>query len=295
MRIDRLFYVFFLSIAFLGAPVVEAQTLIGVSGDGSTTPETLFQINQTTASETFVMSLGNGNDGEAIAFNPVDSLMYHSSGISDGDRFWESVNLGATTIIFSGQFTGGPEVDDETLAMAYNPATGRFLVSDRNENFYDTTLGGVATTLGLNTTPDTLKGIVFVGGTLYGVQRGTDDLHTINPANGSSTGTTTVTLAGFTVDGFTGLTAHPTTNVLYAVMKTPGARQLVTINPTTGVATLIGTLNERFSGIAFANFSLAPPAGPVDVPTLSEWGIIIGVFLMGGVLLLYRREQPALL
>ncbi|MGK7874075.1 MAG: hypothetical protein AB4426_12405 [Xenococcaceae cyanobacterium] len=38
---------------------------------------------RTDATPTFVTALGNGSDGEAIAFNPDDGLIYHWSGIDD--------------------------------------------------------------------------------------------------------------------------------------------------------------------------------------------------------------------
>ena len=116
------------------------------------------------------MTLGNGDDGEAIAFNPDDGLLYHASGISDGDRFWESINVNTKTIVSSVQFTSTGDhgdIDDETVAMTYNPSTGLFLVVDRDEELFDVTLGGVGTVLGNEDLPsDETKGLAFVGATL---------------------------------------------------------------------------------------------------------------------------------
>jgi hypothetical protein len=47
-----------------------AGTLYGVTGDGATVPETLFQINPADATTTLDMTLGNGADGEVVAFVP---------------------------------------------------------------------------------------------------------------------------------------------------------------------------------------------------------------------------------
>ena len=60
--------------------------LIGVTGDGATTPESLFALNTANASATFLMSLGQGQDGETIAFNPVNGLVYHASGVAHSGR-----------------------------------------------------------------------------------------------------------------------------------------------------------------------------------------------------------------
>ena len=62
-------------------------TLYGVSGDGSAIPETVFKISTTDASLTQWQTLGNGDFGETIAFNPVDGLMYHLSGAGAGMVF----------------------------------------------------------------------------------------------------------------------------------------------------------------------------------------------------------------
>lgn len=67
--------------------------LFAVSGDGSNTPESLFAINTGTAALTFIMTLGNGDDGESIAYNPDDGLMYHWSGWGAGDVVMETIDL----------------------------------------------------------------------------------------------------------------------------------------------------------------------------------------------------------
>jgi hypothetical protein len=41
---------------------------------------TLYTLDKTTAARTLVNTLGNGDDGEAIGFNPNDGLIYHASG-----------------------------------------------------------------------------------------------------------------------------------------------------------------------------------------------------------------------
>ncbi|MBI5858872.1 MAG: hypothetical protein HZB42_14670 [Sphingobacteriales bacterium] len=61
--------------------------LFGVTGDGATTPETMYTIDTLTGLPTFYRTLGNGLDGEVIAFNPDDSYFYHWSG--NGTVVWE--------------------------------------------------------------------------------------------------------------------------------------------------------------------------------------------------------------
>ena len=71
-------------------------TLYGVSGDGGNTPETLFTIDTGTGVLTQFVTLGAGDDGETIAFNPDDGMIYHTSGLGtqNVDEIFESIDLG---------------------------------------------------------------------------------------------------------------------------------------------------------------------------------------------------------
>lgn len=247
---------------FLGVMSAEAAVLYGVTGDGAATPESLFVINQSDATSTFFMALGNGDDGEAIAYNPNDGLLYHASGISDGDRFWEAINLNTKTIVLSTQFTG-VNVDDETLAITYNPNTGRLLAVDRDDEFFDVTPLGVATDIG--DVEGNLKGLAFVGATLYGAEAFTSDLHVIDPTDGSTLLTVSITLPGFEVLGLNGLATDPDTGELWGVVRafseeTGTGRYLAVIDPVTGLAASVGLLGDNFAGIAFVSSAVPEPA-----------------------------------
>ena len=63
-------------VALAPTTVHAVSILIGVTGDGAANlpSEALFTISKTSATPTFFMDLGAGNDGEAIAYNPVDGL-----------------------------------------------------------------------------------------------------------------------------------------------------------------------------------------------------------------------------
>ncbi|HLP20639.1 MAG TPA: hypothetical protein VK174_10075, partial [Chitinophagales bacterium] len=54
--------------------------LFGVTGNGATVPETLYEIDKTNGNKTLAAALGAGADGEVICYNPVDDLIYHWSG-----------------------------------------------------------------------------------------------------------------------------------------------------------------------------------------------------------------------
>ena len=91
------------------------------------------------------------------------------------------------------------------------------------------------------------------GHTLYSISRDDDLLRVVNPSTGSTISSVPITLAGRGVSFANGLATHPVTGELFALLKLDGQTgwQLVTINPTTGVATSIGDTGDQFAGLAF--------------------------------------------
>ena len=75
----------------------------------------------------------------------------------------------------------------------------------------------------------------------------------INPEDASTISAISMTLPGKTVLGGTGLATDPLTGELWVMLRVSGSfgRELVTINPDTGVATSVGNTGDRFTGLAF--------------------------------------------
>lgn len=91
---------------------------------------------------------------------------------------------------------------------------------------------------------------------LYSVSGGSNDdlLREIDPLTGATMSAISITHAGgITVEGGTGLATHPQSGELYAVLRLQGqsGRELVTIDPSTGIATSIGNTQDNFAGIVF--------------------------------------------
>jgi hypothetical protein len=89
--------------------------------------------------------LGNGGDGEAIAFKPVDGLMYHASGSADPNDFtdpnheikFETIDLGTRTVSDPEISLSVPFPDDsaeffEFTGLTYDAVSGDFLGGDVN-------------------------------------------------------------------------------------------------------------------------------------------------------------------
>jgi glutamine cyclotransferase len=233
----------FAGIAFVREPVL----LVGVTGDVATTPETLYALDESDASASLLMALGAGDAGEAIALNSGDRLLYHVSGDNSGNRVWESIDVMRRSIETSVSLSG--TVAGEHNTMVYRGSTGEFLVGNTAQNFYEVTPAGFSTSIG--TLPESIKGLAFVGSTLYGAATSSSTLYVLNPATGAMVSSTAVTLGGSPLSGMNGLATHPQTGELWGVFRDGGTRSLGTVDPGTGVVTSVGTLPDDFESIAF--------------------------------------------
>jgi hypothetical protein len=160
-------------------------TLYGVTGDGATAPETLYTISTTDAAKTLAVALGAGADGEVIAWNPEDDLIYHWSG--NGTVVMESIDpanaFAVTNIPISGDTTG------EIFGAVYNPFTQDMLVTDISSRLDHVTAAGAFTRIGANTYDD-MRGPTFTTRALR---------QTISPAAGPVAGGNIVTLRSWSI------------------------------------------------------------------------------------------------
>ncbi|MGV6852907.1 MAG: IPTL-CTERM sorting domain-containing protein [bacterium] len=129
--------------------------LYGVTGDGSSTPESLFTIDKTNASISLLATLGNGSDGETIGFNTADGLLYTRSGRSTNSSFY-SINpgTGASTQI------GGTTLD-EAFAMLWDPVNNYFLEFNIDKELVTTQTDGTQAIIANGISPY-YKGLAWV-------------------------------------------------------------------------------------------------------------------------------------
>ena len=235
---------------------------------------------------TFQTALGNGDDGEALAFNPTDGLLYHLSGRGNpnGDSIFETINpdtLAVTNVPLQG---GGFNHEDagfseEVAGFTFNPLSGNFLASDIDDNFYSVTTAGAVTFLG--SMDHFAKGLAFVGATLYSIDNtfGTGaNLRMINPTDGATIGAPIpISLAGFTINNGISIATDPVSGQLFGILRVsavrPGDRVLVTIDPVTGTATLVGQPGVTIATIAFVGQALGTAAAtPEELTAIFEIG-----------------------
>jgi hypothetical protein len=148
------------AFALLAAPTFATQILYGISGDGASTPESLHTLSQIDASATFNLALGAGDDGEAIAYNSTDGLMYHFSGPTD--QKMDAIDLSTHTVTDVPRT--GPAMGEVTAAT-FDAASGDFFVTTLDWQMYRVTSGGAATKIA-DDMGFTIKGLAFIGSTL---------------------------------------------------------------------------------------------------------------------------------
>jgi hypothetical protein len=133
--------------------------LLGATGNGATSPETLYLINKATAATTLAFAMGNGADGEVIVYNPTDANLYHFSGNSTiVFEKWPTTNVAytPTNIALSGAAPGG-----EVFGAVWDPAQSVFLTSHIDSQLRTITpTGTVSTPLGA--LPNDLRGMILL-------------------------------------------------------------------------------------------------------------------------------------
>jgi hypothetical protein len=138
---------------FAGLAFASDGTLYAVTGDGGGIPESLFTLSTVDGSPTLVRELGAGSDGETLAFNPDDGLLYHASGIGtpnhpNGEQF-ETID--PDTLVITNVPLSGFDYEELT-ALTYSD--GGFFAGDLGNaavdmpGFFRITTSGAVTFLG---------------------------------------------------------------------------------------------------------------------------------------------------
>ncbi len=238
----------------------------------------LYTVDPGTGVFTFVTNLGNGLDGETIAFNPDDGRLYHASGMGGAatDKIFESIDLN-TLAVSNSPLSGDTDISQQTLSLVYDRAQGLFL-GFRNDGgqgsgeYFSVTTTGIETLISIMPTSE--KSLAFLDTDLlpaapgfdervlrvYAVDRDGPYLSQIDPDTGAEIDLIGITLAdpvtqaNITLTGASGLAMNPLNREFFATVVVLGERsnhRLVRLDPLTGVATLIGLTGHIFSGLTF--------------------------------------------
>jgi hypothetical protein len=288
----------FLALAAAAAaqPVAPGE-LLGSTGSSS---NSLISIDPTTGAGTLRCALGTQG--------PVTEIEFRADGVLFG-----TTGGGSRQVI-----TIDPDGCAETLVGQHDPVAvnglefvgdvlyGSFYAGGGNEGIPPTylvvvnqTTGALAIIGAMGYSP--VRGLAYDAGTatMYGVgsvpidpnegQPGSDELFTVDLTTGATTpiGPTGIPLGGLELgpDGvlYGGSTGIPG--------EGGGGAPLVAVNRTTGLATPIGsgTGQPAISGLAFAPAG-APAPSVLEIPTVSEVGLVLLAALLAGAALLVLRR-----
>jgi IPTL-CTERM motif len=131
--------------------------LFGVTGDGATIPETMYLINKANATKVIATALGNGADGEVIAFHPPDNSFYHWSG--NGAIVFERVLAVPPYTVTNIPITGS--ASGEVFGAVWDPLRNRFLVHNINSAMDFWTTAGVRSNAQAATAAD-VRGLLLL-------------------------------------------------------------------------------------------------------------------------------------
>ena len=165
-----------LSEKFAGLAITPSGTMYGITGDGANTPETLYEIDKSNGNLTLNTQPGTGDDGESIAFNASNGLLYRYGG---GQVFQsiDPMNSAVTDIFLS------HPVSNWAHALFYDEMTNAFLFT-AEDSIYALSTSGMLTGLAVLDNQDGYKGLVSTAVT--GIDEGLQEVQLIAYPNPTS-------------------------------------------------------------------------------------------------------------
>ncbi len=232
--------VFIVSVLLLGigSPVAKGQVLY-FSQDGNVNG--LFKIDTTTGQATLV---GAGITGTNSVTNGLTESANPTILFGSDANGLRRINADGSGSVLIGSMNIEGLAFDQTSGLLYGTANNSFFTVDQST-------GAILTSL---LTPGVdLESLAWVPGFIYGIDDSTDNLHRYDIAMN------TWAVVGNTGANFDnmGLAYDPVATVLYAVGEPGAAASLYKIDPTTGVATVVGPLNLP-SGVGRGGLAYVP-------------------------------------
>lgn len=265
----------------------QSQILFGADGAGGN-PSNLYILSPTTGA--IVSNVGPiGFAVTGLAVHPTTGVLYGSTGNQSPTAPGTLITIDRAT--GQGTVVGAFGIASQTMADLTFTRDGTlygWLVPSDDLHTIDVTTGqativgdsGLSNQAGAGLAANAADAIFFAG--LQGLG---PLLRTIDRSTGLSTTVAPVTVAP---DRVVAALAFDSAGILFGVALTQhgGSASLITINTSTGQATVLGDSVSRLDAIAF---------GPVEaIPTMSEVAFVALALLLTGIALYQiRRQRPA--
>jgi len=246
-----------LAILLIFINICSCTVLYGVTGEKDGNPETLFVIDVDSLDSELFLTLGNGDNGEAIEYNDFDGLLHHWSG--SAPHVMETININTKevrTVTLTGDALTNP-----IAAAAIDPVTENFLVSSTELGLHFITPNGFVVTIDEPTGGDSktsVKGIVFSnsGNRFFVCYNNNLDLDVFDPDDFSLIETLTIDTGDDDIgaSGCNGLDRDQDNGDIFVILtnKDTGDNYLALLDTDDGDADVLGALDRDYASIAFA-------------------------------------------
>jgi hypothetical protein len=271
----------FLGMFLAFAAPAQAQVLYGADGAGGNPATNLLILDPATGA--VISTVGPiGFSVTGLAFHPVTGVLYGSTGgaaVPPRSIITINTTTGAGTLVGpTGQANPVADLTFRTDGVLFG------WTEDGDDLVTINTVTGVATVVGDSGLNTAGSGLAFApGGELFSTGESyLGSLHRINPATGAVAAT-----VALSASNIINALAYDGAGVLFGADSDND--QLVTIDTTTGVITVVGPTIADLDALAFG--PTPAPAGAVAIPTLSQWALVVTALLMlaGGFLVSRKR------
>ena len=198
-----------------------------------------------------LFALGNGDVGEGLVYYPVDDLIYHFSGATDGNEYFEEIYFPGKCVQPNhlAADTHGPNAAGQITGMVWDPTTEKFIAMDIDGNIYTVSTTGDYLQISTFDQAVSLSGFTVDGASVYGVN-GTN-LYEFNPLTGFTTTTTVLMSSGEAIVSATDIATDPLSGDTYIIYTTGASATsyIGTLDLATGMITEQGDTFIDFGGI----------------------------------------------
>ncbi|MEM9548097.1 MAG: HYR domain-containing protein [Bacteroidota bacterium] len=202
-----------------------------------------------------LFTLGNGDSGEGLVYYPEDDILYHFSGSTAGNQYFEQIYFPGKCVQpnHAEGNTYGPDIAGEVTGMVWDTSAMKFIAMDDGGTIFTVSTTGDFLVLSTYDQTFPLAGFAMVGSSVYGVDPNSTNLYEFDPVTGMTIGTAiNLTSSGEAITNAIDIASDPNSGVVYIVYSTAASSTayIGTLDVTTGMITEQGDTFIDFAGIA---------------------------------------------
>jgi len=198
-----------------------------------------------------LFNIGNGDVGNGLVYYAEDDLIYHFSGATTGNQYFEEIYFPGECVQPNHVIanTYGPDAAGEVTGMVWDDVIEKFIAMDENGNIFTVSTTGDYLQISTYDQAFPLAGFATDGTSRFGVN-GTN-LYQFNAGTGVTLSTTTLTSDSDAIVSAIDITTDNVTGTTYIIYTTAASATtyIGTVDLATGAITESGDTFIDFSGI----------------------------------------------